>query len=304
MFCMLLLQENLHTKNIIPSLVWSIFIIWERNDANKKLLALFGILALVTLACSITVDLGNSPSNTAMPRLSGMNQVSMMVAQTLQAMTQEAQATPVDTATPTVSPTPTQTNTPIPALLSVSVATNCYAGPSTHYGFVITIYPGTTVSVIGKDTADNYWIINVPNYPGTLCWLAGQYASVTGDANSLPAPATPAISIYTLGEPANLRVSCKWTIYQTPTGTPPAWWGHGWEGGQITATLHWKNTDPDQTGVHVYRNGYRIANLGGGATSFIDQFGSWGWRWDNDVTYGVQAFNSYEISSVVTGSCN
>jgi hypothetical protein len=270
---------------------------------SQKFLS-FCILALTMLACSLTVDFGGLPSSAPpTPTLSGMDQVSTMVAQTLQALTQQARpAIPTETSTPTLTLTPT--NTPMPPTLSVSAATNCYAGPSASYGFVITIYPGVTVTVIGKDTADNYWVINVPNYPGTVCWLSGQYASVSGDTSDLPAPATPMISNYTLSEPANLRVSCT---SQTISSTPTPWWGSSV---QWTVVLRWRNTDPDQTGVRIYRNGHRIATLGPHSTSYTDVVGGWGWGWDwrdDGITYGVQAFNSNEVSSIVTISvyhCN
>jgi len=279
-----------------------------RKMSIKKLLALFGVLALVTLACGFTVDLSNPASSTPTNQITNMDQVSTMVAQTLQALTQEALlSTPASTPTPAGSATPI--NTPLPPTLSVSVATNCYAGPSTHYGFVITIYPGTIVTVVGKDTADNYWIIDVPGYPGTLCWLSGQYASVSGDTNYLPAPATTVI-LYSLSEPTNLRVSCSRPAPRpTPTagGTPWPWhggdggWGYGYGGGG-TVVLRWRNTDPNQTQVRIYRDGYRITTLGGGATSYSDSFG----EWHGGVTYGVQAVNSYAVSSIVTvdtGNC-
>ncbi len=272
----------------------------------KRLLALFGVLALVTLACGFTVDLGSSSSSTATSTPPGPDQVSTMVAQTLQAFTQEALlATPAETATPTA--TAAIANTTLPATLSVSVATNCYAGPSTSYGFVITIYPGTSVTVVGKDTADNYWIIDVPGYPGTVCWLSGQYASVSGDTNDLSVPATTAI-LYALSSPDDLRISCNrparpaWTPFPTPgAGTP--WphhsgnWqgGYGWQGGGGSVVFRWQNTDPDQTGIWVYRDGYRVATLGGGATSY-----SGGWGWGNSVTYGVQVFNSSGMSGIET----
>jgi len=284
--------------------------------AVKKLLVLFCILALTTLACGINVDLGTSSSSTPTQQVTGMDQVSTMVAQTLQALTQTAlAATPANTPTPNVTPTPT--NTPVSPTLSVSVATNCYAGPSTSYGFVITIYPGTTVTVVGKDTGDNYWIIDVPGYPGTLCWLSGQYASVNGDTSDLPAPATTTI-LYGLSEPTDLRVSCN-RQWQNGGGTsplPPLPWpphstpwpphgGHGGGGGwwgKWTVALHWKNTDSTQTGVLVYRNGDEIASLGGGANSYTDKGG----QWDGDITYGVQAVNSSAVSSIATvdtGNC-
>jgi len=274
----------------------------------RKLLALFGVLALVTLACGFTVDLGGSSSGTPTPTLSDPDQVSTMVVQTLDALTQEALlATPADTSMPIATETPV--NTPLPPTLSVGIATNCYAGPSTHYGFVITIYPGTTVTVVGKDIADNYWVIDVPGYPGTVCWLSGQYASVSGDTVDLSAPATTVI-LYALSSPDDLRISCSrpsrpaWTPF--PTSGPGTPWphhsgnwqgGHGWQGGGGSVVFRWRNTDPDQTGIWVYRDGYRVATLGGGATSYS---GGWG------GTYGVQAFNSTAksgIETISTGDC-
>ncbi len=261
---------------------------------TRKLLILFCILALVMMACSVTFDLGpQSSSGTATPTLSGMDQVSTMVAQTLQALTQEA-LTAAPTSTPLPSATATSTNTPLPPTLSVSVATNCYAGPSTNYGFVITIYPGVTVTVEGKDTADNYWIIDVPNYPGTVCWLSGQYARVSGDTNSVPAPATPVVSNYTLSEPRGLRVSCT-SQALSPTPDPDDW--HWDNASQWTVVFRWTNTDPDQTGVRVYRNGHQIATLHAHASSITDTFIHYG-HWD--VTYGVQALNGSQVSSIVT----
>ena len=258
----------------------------------KKLLALFCVLALATLACSISVDLGTSPSSAPTNTPVGMAQISSMVAQTLQALTQEAlSSTPVNTPTAPATPTPTQTA--LPPTLSVSVATNCYAGPSTHYGFVITIYPGISVAVIGKDMADNYWVIDVPNYPGSICWLSGQYASVNGDTNNLAAPATPAVSIYTLNEPTGLRVSS--CTSQPFSGTPEPWWHNA---SQWTVVIRWRNMDDEQTAVRVYRDGYRIGTLGGHATSFSDSF--FHHDWHDEVTYGVQAVNGYAVSSIVT----
>ena len=260
----------------------------------RKLLIPFCILALVMLACSVTFDFGPQPSSaTATPTLSGLQQVSTMVAGTLEAFTQQAlSATPANTPPPSATATPT--NTSLPPALSVSVATNCYAGSSTNYGFVITIYPGITVTVEGKDPEDNYWIVDVPNYPGTICWLSGQYASVTGDTGNLPAPATPVVSNYTLSEPRSPRVSCSSTALSS-TPDPDDWW---WDdASQWTVVFRWANTDNDQTGVRVYRNGHQIATLHAHASSYTDTFVHFG-HWD--VTYGAQAFNGSQVSSIVT----
>jgi hypothetical protein len=254
----------------------------------KTVLVVSCISALVMLACGISFDLGTTPSPSAPQQPSSQDQISTMVAQTVQAFRQaEPSATPTSTATPT--------NVPAPPTLSVSVATNCYAGPRTNYGFVITIRPGTIVTVVGKDIADNYWIIAVPNYPGTVCWLSGQYASVSGETGNLSSPATPALSNYNLSEPRNLHVSCT---SESLSGTPEPWWHNGSE---WSVDFRWTNTDPDQTGVRVYRNGRLRATLGGHASSYNETFFHEG---RHGVTYGVQAFSSTEVSSIVTLDVN
>jgi hypothetical protein len=161
----------------------------------NKLLALFCSGSLVLAACSVTADLGTSSSGNSSQQDAHVNQVSTTVAQTLGALTQTALF-----AIPSSTPTPTATATAMPSTLSVSLATDCYTGPNTRFGFVTIIRPGTVVNVVGKDTADNYWIIGVPGYPGSTCWLSGQYASVTGDVGALSSPATPIPSYnYTYG---------------------------------------------------------------------------------------------------------
>lgn len=255
----------------------------------KRSLALLCVLTLLMLACSVTVDLGSWPFGTSTAQLPLQDRVATSVAQTMQALTQTAQsATPANTPLPTA--TATATTAAVPATLSVSVATNCYAGPRTNYGFVITIYPGTTVTLEGKDTGDNYWIIDVPGYPGTLCWLSGQNASVTGDIGSLPSPATPVPSLYTLSEPKNLRVSCSG---ESDAGSD--WWHSDTE---MTVVFRWTNTEPHQAGVRVYRNGYRVATLGGHGSSYTDTTSFHGRH--HDLTYGVQAFSGTAVSSIVS----
>jgi len=194
-----------------------------------------------------------------------------------------------------VVPTATPAEESEPPMLSVSAATNCYIGPNTNYGFVITIYPGETVTVVGRDAGDTFWIIDVPGYPGSICWLSGQYASVTGDIADLPAPVTPLASNYTLSEPRNLRISCSSeTNSSNPHQSP------GDEEDDLTVYLHWTNTEPDQTGVRIYRDGWLIDTLRAGATSYTDSFTRRHRHYRDDLTYGVQAFNYNAVSSIVT----
>jgi hypothetical protein len=261
----------------------------------NRFLALLSILALAAAGCSVTVDMGAPPSNASAAPPSVEQQVATGVAQALQSLTQEAL-----TAAPTMTPVPTATGTPtpapVPATLSVSSATNCYAGPNTNYGFVITIRPGTVVTVAGKDAPDNYWIIDVPGYPGTVCWLAGQYASVSGDTTNLPSPATPQPSIYTLSEPRGLSVSCTAHYNSDSHGD----WHHGDEDREAsswTVVFGWGNTASNQTGVRVYRNGRLLTRLGPGGRSYTDTVSGYRLR---DLTYGVQAYSPTAVSSIVT----
>jgi hypothetical protein len=387
----------------------------------KGFIALFGILALAAIACGVSVDLGSQPTPTPISQLPVEQQVSTGVAQALQALTEQApSATP--TGTPLAIDTPTAPILSQVPQLSVSVATNCRTGPGSNYGYVITISPGAVVTVVGQDPADNYWVIDVPGYPGSVCWLWGQYAVVTGSTVGLYYPATPIPPVQTLSEPRNLRASCtaNYVSYDhrdggnhdghggdgppwghpTPSPTPtsdhhkPPWgdrtprptrtpdehqhpwggqglwvtrtpdadqgpWGkqpqslsatpagdhnssegslgangiHGdfatpwpaltpwyhtadpapdaqqgnssaqWasydSGRRIeswTITLRWKNTDGDQTGVRVYKNGRRVATFGKNASSYTDTISR---DWEHDITYGVQVFNSYAASSIV-----
>ncbi len=364
---------------------------------TRRFLGLFCILALVGLACGLSVDLG--PQTAVNPTTAGSIQdaISTGVAQTLQSITQQ-----VPSPTLTVTPTATETATPPsqPATLSVSVATNCYAGPGSSYAYVITLSPGVIAALEGQDPADNYWIIEVPGAPGSVCWLWGQYASVSGNTAFLYLPPTPVLVTYTLDEPRNLRASCMaeyssggdggwwdggppWS-HPTPTPTKTPWvsptpWAHKtprpektpwptrtpsgdgwpWDGGshgggdwqhghgsdlangtplpsptpEVYATpaaigpesqgeqpladgapqwasysgrnhinswtveLKWKNIDPYQTAVQIYKNGRRIDTLGKNASSYTDTISG---DWNDDITYGVQAYSSWAVSGIVS----
>jgi len=275
----------------------------------KRIFAAFSLLAVTALACGVTVDLGTGPANTALATAtlpqSSQNQLATIVAATLQVYTQQA-ATQQAAATPTSTPVPP---TAIPPTLTVSADTNCYAGPGTNYGFVITVHPGTIVVVIGKDTAVNYYVIETPNYPGSICWLSGVYATVTGDASNLPEQTPSSLISYTLSEPRSLKVSCASTDISSDDHHDWGWHdGHpGWHDGNSgfhdnssdwTVYFSWKNTEPNAYAVRVYRNGRLIDTLGAHGSSYTDTFRHWG---RNDgVTMGVQAVKGNQVSSIVT----
>lgn len=96
------------------------------------------------------------------------------------------------TATMTLTPTPAFTSTPAAPQLSVSVDTNCRTGPGRIYDYVGALVVGEKAQPLGRDSGGAYWYVRLAS--GMMCWLWGEYASVTGDVSQLPVftpPPTP-----------------------------------------------------------------------------------------------------------------
>src|SRR5258708_27289419 len=128
----------------------------------RPMIFVVNLLLLAILACNLS---GGQPAGT--PDL---------------AATITAQALLLSGATDT--PGVSGSMTPSVAEVRVTASTNCRTGPSTAYDLVLKMNPGQTVPLVGKDTQDNYWIINNPS--GGTCWLWGQYAAVGGKTAALP----------------------------------------------------------------------------------------------------------------------
>ena len=171
---------------------------------TTPMLLLVSVLLVLTQACA--------PPGTATP---DPNSVSTAIAQTVTALTQTFEpgipvtgdetptATQVFTPSPELpSPTPSVTPsaiivftaTPATPQIYVSVPTNCRVGPGTVYQRVGALLVGEVAEVVGRHATRDYWVIRNPDRPGELCWLWGEYATVTGNAGSLPEyepPPTP-----------------------------------------------------------------------------------------------------------------
>jgi len=156
---------------------------------SPRLIFASGMLLLAVLACNL-------------PGSQSSSQPDLAATITAQAMLLE---TPTST-----SESQTQTPAATGPEVSVSAATNCRTGPGSDYDVVFTMNPGSTAQVVGKDTADNYWIINNPS--GGTCWLWGQYATLSGDTSGVPDYPTPAMSITTTPKPTKTPMPTK-----TPT---------------------------------------------------------------------------------------
>jgi hypothetical protein len=78
---------------------------------------------------------------------------------------------------------------------------------------------GETATVVGRNAAGTYWIIQTPGRTNETCWLWGQYATLTGDTNALPI-FTPSASAVTSTPTAAFDVAYERLENCTGTG----WW--------------------------------------------------------------------------------
>ena len=90
------------------------------------------------------------------------------------------------TPTPIVTSTSTLAVSPGVAQVSVSVPTNCRTGPGTAYPRVGALLVGEVAEVVGRHATRDYWIIRNPDRSGEVCWLWGEYATLSGNPGALP----------------------------------------------------------------------------------------------------------------------
>lgn len=196
------------------------------------------------------------------------------------------------TETPSLTPTITLTPTPTIPQVSVSSATNCRTGPGTAYDLLYTMQPGQTAEVVGKDMADNYWIIKMPN--GSTCWLWGQYATVSGNWAALPdwpVPPTPTPAMP--ANPSGLKVQKQCTLV-------PMEFHY-----LVHAELSWLDNATNESGYYVFRNDTKIATLGANESSFADDAVQVIVPPPGDkqvITYSIQAFNDAGKSKKISKS--
>ncbi len=96
--------------------------------------------------------------------------------------------------TPTFTPTATYTwpappvwsPTPTYPMISVSVSTNCRSGPGKVYQLLGYLPENQWVRVYARDPGEDYWYIRNPANSSQFCWVWGEYATVIGNAGTLP----------------------------------------------------------------------------------------------------------------------
>ncbi len=126
-------------------------------------------------------------------------------------------STPMPRTTPASALSPTSTLTPAPGAPQVSVSqpTNCRAGPSTAYDRSGGLPAGQVAEVVGRSADGTYWVIRNPDRAGELCWLWGQFATVTGNTGALPVYTPPPLPTPSLTPVPSIPAATS-----SPTATP------------------------------------------------------------------------------------
>lgn len=227
---------------------------------RKAILIFSSALILSMLACTIGIQ---APSS-----LSPRDAAATVVAETLQ-----AQGLPTSAGQILNSPAPAAiTPTFSTPMLTVNQATNCRSGPSANYEIITSAPAGTKAEIVGKDTADNYWLIKTPNGTGT-CWMSGQYATPSGSYAALP-EATP--------EAAKAGV---------PSRPGSLYFDFTCAGGAtvVTTNLSWSDTANNENGYRVYRFDTMIADLPANSGAYTDTTNI---TYGSALTYSVEAYNT------------
>ncbi len=157
---------------------------------------------LLLVIVSLVLSAGCVPANNSAPDTNYINTavegtmvaalVQTALANTQIASLQSATATPTFVPElPTLTPTPIFTFTPVVPQVSVSVPTNCRAGPGQSYDRIGSLLVGEEAEVVGRNSAGTYWYIRNPNDQSGYCWLWGGYATLAGNTVLLPIYAAP-----------------------------------------------------------------------------------------------------------------
>lgn len=236
----------------------------------KKLLAGICILTLAVLACNL-VDKELTPSSPSRPA------IATAVAQTMQAAEGASPTAPTVFDTPPLM-TPSPSATPMAVVKAIAY---CRSGPAETYKSVTNVNPNQIAAVLGKDSAGDYWLIEIAS---AECWVAAQDVAISGNTQNIPT-VTPPPSTAT-GVPA--APSSLTYSYSCPSLT------------EATITLTWKDAANDESGYHVYRDENLIADLPANSTTYTDNTS----RSPGSVfSYSVEAYNSVGASGQrTTGS--
>ena len=158
-----------------------------RRSAVSILLAAATLLILAACNLQFAVPAGEvDRASTAT-----LAALATQVAGTLQAIPPAPSDTPIPPASETPTPLPTSIPPTQEGMARVNENTNCRTGPGTVFDHDYTALKGSALRIVGRTTAADYVIVEVPGEPGHTCWLWTRYVDVSGDLSLLPISTSP-----------------------------------------------------------------------------------------------------------------
>ncbi|MGM0375109.1 MAG: tail fiber domain-containing protein [Chloroflexota bacterium] len=155
------------------------------HNRYTKLLFVFLILLLSVLACNLPEERSPTPTVYLQETSSSPEE------ETNQAPGPDQSQAATDTPTPSLTPTITLTSTPKVPKASVSINTNCRAGPGKNYKKLGVVTVGEKTEIVGIGSTGHYYIVVNPDNPSGVCWLWDKYVTVHGNTSQLPQMTPP-----------------------------------------------------------------------------------------------------------------
>ncbi len=174
---------------------------------------------------------------------------------------------PTDTSTPTAAATATPT---VQTVAQVIPAVNAYCrrGPGSNYDQVSSLVSGTAYNVIGRNSSNTWWLVQL--WGGAVtCWTGAPGTILVGPVEQAPIVLAQPV----LPSPAMFMYS-----YSCDTGANPH---------ILDVTLNWEPV-AGATGYHLLRNGVSLAEVGPATTTYID----YNAPLKVDLVYELEALNA------------
>lgn len=225
------------------------------------------LLALTVAGCNLQINQGGSTDSSV------EHAAATIVAMTMQAAGGGSGKPVTPFASPVVG-TPTTKPT-------VSVHTDgakCKSGPGANFEVIASFSVGMTADLLGKDTADGYWVVRDPT-SGSSCWLQVQDATPAGSYASLP------------------EMTPQPVAQSAPNRPSRGNWNYSCDASSLTTLLGWNAPAGSVNGYRVYREGTMIADLGAGTTTYKETIP---FNYGSSINYAVEAYNDAGVSGQTT----
>jgi hypothetical protein len=180
--------------------------------------------AAVTIQAQLAGPAAVAPSETSAPVATSVVSALPPAAPT------GAMTTPSPSVISPQPPAPQASPTPAVVLIRARVDTNCRAGPSADFEAVGYLVTDQTARVLGRDSASQWWYIELSERLGQFCWVWGETTELEGDLSRLPVitpPVTSPLSAPSTQQPSPTREPAQEntatpTLLPEFTSTPPA----------------------------------------------------------------------------------